>query len=285
MYKQKSPLLLNEGVPQKVFGRQVTFRGMVIPQDDELKRTAVQIEITNPQDGSTWLAAAPYYFYPKTGQLVIHPDIQAGLWSDLYVAPSQYDLPNQAAPGLVFLDQKASKTAFGYTLTFQDFVLPNRDAMVRGEAPPEVQAIVQVRAPGGMTTTATPTLKMDSQQSLAGEAVALPGGATLAVAQVVPESQMVALQFGNVDLTTIDPAELKGRLFVEISREPGIKFVWGGISIAVIGGLLALVRRWREAQIAAGAPSTALPEPKRPMPTPALQPGLTSAQIESETAV
>ena len=107
----------------------------------------------------------------------------------------------------------------------------------------------------------------------------------LAVAQVVPESQMVALQFGNVDLTTIDPAELKGRLFVEISREPGIKFVWGGISIAVIGGLLALVRRWREAQIAAGAPSTALPEPKRPMPTPALQPGLTSAQIESETAV
>lgn len=285
VYKQKAPLRLTEGVPQEVFGQQVTFRGMVIPTGDELKRTAVQIEVTNPKDGTTWLAQAPYYVYQKTGQLVIHPDIQAGLWSDLYVAPSQYDLPNQAAPGLVFLDQNASKTAFGYTLTFKNFVLPNRDAMLRGEAAPEVETIIDVRAPDGVTTTVTPTLKMDSQQNLAGTPVTLPGGATLAVAQVVPESQMVALQFGNVDLETIDPAELKGQLFVEISREPGIKFAWGGIMIGVLGGLLALIRRWREAQPAANAPSTAAPEPERPVVVPTLQPGLTSAQIESEVGV
>ena len=285
VYKQKAPLLLTEGVPQEVFGRQVTFRGLVVPTDDALQRTAVQLEVTNPQDGSTWLANAPYYVYAKTGQLVIHPDIQPGLWSDLYVAPSQYDMPNQSAPGLVFLSQRASKTAFGYTLTFEDFVLPNRDAMLRGEAAPEVQAIVQVRAPDGATTTVTPTLKIDSQQSLAGEPVALPGGATLAVASVVPESQMVALQFGNVDLDSIDPAELKGRLFVEISREPGIKFAWGGIIIGVFGGLLALIRRWREAQPAADAPSTAVPLPRRPTPTPAQQPGLAGAHIESEAHV
>ena len=96
---------------------------------------------------------------------------------------------------------------------------------------------------------------------------------------------MVALQFGNVDLDSIDPAELKGRLFVEISREPGIKFAWGGIIIGVFGGLLALLRRWREAQPAADAPSTAVPLPKRPTPTPAQQPGLAGAQIESEAGV
>lgn len=57
----------------------------------------------------------------------------------------------RAALGLLYLGTGQRKQAFGYTLLFKDFVLPNRDAMICGESPPTVQAVVDVTAPNGAT--------------------------------------------------------------------------------------------------------------------------------------
>lgn len=273
LYKQSVTLRLIEGVPQTVFGRQFTLSGMVLPTDDPLKRTALQIEVMDPERQSTWLAQAPYYIY-KTGQQVMHPAIQSGLWADLYLAPSQFDMPSQVEPGLLFIGQQESKKAFGYTIEFPDFELPNRDAMIQGKAPPEVLAILTVTAPDGTVTTVKPAFKVSANQQTESLPIALPGGATIALETVDPQSQLVALRFGNVDLTSVSPEELKSVAFLEVSREPGIKLVWSGFMIGILGGLLALVRRWRET-----GPSdvtTALPTSKpQPVPEqPTLQPGL-----------
>ena len=282
-YKQTAALQLTQDTPQLVFGRQWTLRGLVLPPDDPLRRTAVQIEVTDPRDGRTWLAQAPYYTFQKTGQLVIHPAIQSGLWSDLYIAPSEYRPPAQTAPGRVRLMKDAPQQLLGYTFTFTKFELPDREAMLRGEGPAVVNAVVAVTAPDGTTTTVKPNMEVQADQAPIYAPVPLAGGATLALAGLEPENQAVEVQLGGVDLSKVDPEALKARAFVEVSREPGIKFVWTGTIISILGGMLALLRRWREAR-----PTTApanvrgaapIPARARPVAEPALA---RMAQVESE---
>lgn len=282
VYKQTAALQLVQGEPQRVFGRQITFTDIVLPPDDELERTAVQIEVVNPADGNVWVAEAPYYVYQKTSQLVTHPDIQPGWWADLYLAPSQYIPAPQAAPGLVQLEQGQAREVLGYKLLFKQFDIPNREAMMRGEAPPEVFAVVEVTAPDGTTTTVRPVFRVGAGATPAGEPATLPDGVTLTMQGLDPASQAVQLQFGGIDLSQVDPNDLKSRVFVEISIEPGIRLVWAGIIIGMLGGLLALLRRWREAHPADVLPAArTAPQPRRPKP--ALQPGAAqTSRLEGE---
>jgi cytochrome c-type biogenesis protein CcmF len=278
VYKQTAAMQLIQGEPQQVFGRQITFTEIVLPPDDELERTAIQLEVVDPADGSVWVAEAPYYVYDKTSQLVTHPDIQPGWWADLYVAPSQYLPAPQAAPGVVQLEAGQAREILGYTLTFKEFDIPNREAMMRGEAPAEVFAVVDVTAPDGTTTTVRPMFRVLADGTPAGEPMPIPGGATLTMQGLDPASRAVKLQLGGVDLSQVNPNDLKARVFVEISVEPGIRLVWAGIIIGVFGGMLALVRRWREARPADVLPGiTTTPQPRRPEP--ALQPGLAQPSI------
>lgn len=284
LYKQSVTLRLVEGTPQTVFGQQFTLRGMVQPTNDELKRTAIQVEVMDPERRSTWVAQAPYYIY-KTGQQVMHPAIQSGLWSDLYLAPSQFDMPNQVEPGLLYMGQQEAKKAFGYTVQFEDFDLPNRDAMIQGKALPEVLAILKVTAPDGTVTTVKPAFKVNANQKTESPPVALPGGATIALETVDPASQLVAVRFGKVDLASVPAEELKSVAFVEVSREPGIKLVWFGCIISILGGLLALVRRWRETGYSDVTTALPMPQPLPQPEAPALQPGLAHLTIaENEAA-
>jgi cytochrome c-type biogenesis protein CcmF len=278
VYKQTAATQLIQGEPQEVFGRQVTFTDIVLPPGDKLERTAVQLEVVNPEDGSVWVAEAPYYIYDKTSQLVTHPDIQPGWWADLYVAPSQYIPAPQLAPGVVQLEAGQAREVLGYTLTFQQFDIPNREAMMRGEAPAEIFAVVDVTAPDGTTTTVRPVFRVGPDGSPTGEPAPIPGGATLTMQGLDPASRAVQLQFGGVDLSQVDPNDLKARVFVEISVEPGIRLVWAGIIIGLFGGLLALLRRWREARPADALPR--VPAARRPRQSePALQPGVAQASV------
>jgi cytochrome c-type biogenesis protein CcmF len=282
VYKQTAALQLIEGEPQGVFGRQLIFTGVVQPPGDELERTAVQIEVMRPEDGSVWVAEAPYYVYDKTSQLVTHPDIQPGWWADLYIAPSQYIPAPQAAPGLVQLELEQPRELLGYTLTFKQFDIPNREAMMRGEVPAEIFAVVEVTAPDGTMGTVRPVYRVGLDGATSAEPTPLPGGATLTMQGVDPASRAVRLQLGGVDLSRVNPNDLKARVFVEVSVEPGIRLVWAGIIIGLFGGLLALLRRWREARPADVLPGIRVtPQPQRPEP--ALQPGVAQAvRLEGE---
>jgi cytochrome c-type biogenesis protein CcmF len=271
VYKQTASLQLTADAPQTAFGRQFVFRGMVLPPDDELKRTAVQVEVTNPATGSTWVAEAPYYVFPKSGQLVIHPAIERTWWSDLYLEPSQYLPPVQEAPGKLLVQKEIAQQAFGYTVRFEEFVI-DRAAMQRGELPTSVGVALEVTAPNGTTSTITPTMAFGNGQEPVGTPVALQDGVTLTLLRADPNSQTATVAFGGVDLGTVPPDDLKPRLFLEVSRKPGITLVWGGIIIGVLGGLLALLRRWREGYGRADAPPVPLRRPAPRRPQPSLQP-------------
>jgi cytochrome c-type biogenesis protein CcmF len=285
LYKQTAALQLVQDAPQSVFGRQFTFRGMAVTPNDPLERNALQIEVTDPANGHTWLAHTPYYEYAKSGQLVTHPDIQSGWWADLYLAPSQFLPPLQLEPGVLLMLKERVQEIGGYTLTFQKFDVPNREAMLRGEGPMIAEAVLQVTAPDGTTTTVKPALKVEGDQPPVSAPIALPGGATANLLQVDPANQIALVQIGGVDLRSVRPDDLKARAFIEVSYEPGIKLVWAGIVLSVLGGLLALVRRWREARPSADVATIPqpLPRPGAPVsrPEPALAAMLPPSEVRS----
>ncbi len=271
LYKQTAALQLVQDTPQQVFGRQWTFRGIDVAPDDPLQRDAVTIEVTDPQTGHTWLAQAPYYVYQKSGQLVTHPDIQSGWWSDLYVAPSQFLPPQQLEPGVLLMARDQPLQIAGYTLTFQQFELPNREAMMQGDGPVMVDALLNIQAPDGTTATAKPRMHVEADNPAVSDPVVLPGGATATLLDVDAASQIALVRIDGVDLSTVSPDALKARAFVEVSQEPGIRLVWMGIIVAVLGGLLALVRRWREARPTKDLFAAPVPQPT-PRPAPAFHP-------------
>jgi cytochrome c-type biogenesis protein CcmF len=245
LYKQTASLQLIQDTPQQVFGRQWTFRGVDIPADDPLKRRALQIEVTEPQSGRTWLAQPPYYINVKSDQLVTHPAIESGWWSDLYVAPSDHLPAPQLEPGLLQLLPEQSVQLDGYRFTFQDFEIPDPTTMMRG-GDAEILARLTVVAPDGTTTRATPMLRMTQDRQMISEPIPLFNGVTLALERVDATSEMAVVRVKGLDLSGVNPDDLKARAFVEVSSEPGIKFVWAGIILSVLGGLVALVRRARE---------------------------------------
>ncbi len=244
---------------------------------------AMQIEVTTPETGATWLAHTPYYVFQKSGQQVTHPDIQSGWWSDLYLAPSQYLPAKQAAPGVLQMMKEQPQQIDGYTLIFQRFELPNREAMLRGEGPMAVKAVVDVFAPDGTVATVRPAFRVEADGSTVSEPLTLPGGATAALTRVDPASGVAVIQLGGIDLSTINPDDIKARAFVEVSVEPGINLVWAGIIIGVLGGLLAMIRRWREARPAADRVTEPRPTPTSTPGRRTLQPHTASiASLESE---
>jgi len=273
LYKQTSALQLVQDTPQRVFGRQLTFRGMAVTPDDPLEREALQIEVRDAQ-GRTWLAHTPYYVARNSGQLVTHPAIDAGWWSDLYLAPSQYVPAQQLEPGVLLMVKQRPQQIAGYTLKFQHFELKNRAAMMRGEGPIVAEALIDVQAPDGSTTTVKPAMRVESGKPSASEPIALPGGATATLAQIDVANQTAVVRIGGVDLSRIDPEALKARAFIEVSYEPGIRLVWSGIIVAVAGGILALLRRWREARqhapVVFAPRRPALPASRAAQPAPSL---------------
>jgi hypothetical protein len=95
---------------------------------------------------------------------------------------------------------------------------------------------------------------------------------------------MAVVRVGGVDLSSVSPDDLKARAFVDVSHEPGIRLVWIGIILAVVGGLLAMLRRWKEARLKDDTPAAPspvrMPGPPRPVAQP--EPGLASLLSRGE---
>jgi cytochrome c-type biogenesis protein CcmF len=193
--------------------------------------------------------------------------------------------PSQLEPGVLLMARDQPQQIDGYTLTFQQFELADREAMMRGAGPITVDMVLNVQAPDGASATAKPRLQVEANKPSVSDPVALPGGATATLLDVDAASQVALVRIDGVDLSTVSPDALKARAFVEVSYEPGIKLVWAGIIIGVVGGLLALLRRWREARPTADVLSPPVPKPMPHRTPPVFQPEPSVVQVVSPSEV
>jgi hypothetical protein len=88
---------------------------------------------------------------------------------------------------------------------------------------------------------------------------------------VSPSDGAVALRLRGIskDPAAEHQAATRESLSIEITRKPLISLVWGGFYVMMAGGILALLKRAREARRAVAVPETARETPSIPSSPPA----------------
>jgi cytochrome c-type biogenesis protein CcmF len=233
-------LSLSPGESTKIYGYEFIFNGYKL---DDQQRGVLDFTVSN---GSTTFSAKPYlYENPRMGATMTTPSIHSVGWQDLYISPAGYDPERDAKRPVLGQDES---TAIGpYTVTFNGFNL-DREAMLSGSGQMKVGAKLTV-AYEGKAQEYEPYVEVvnnttTGKQELKYIGVDLPGGAKLTVVSLDPNSRRVMLEGTGNGLDSLPVVPAKG--IIAVSTKPLVLLVWIGMSITVIGGLIALMRRYLE---------------------------------------
>ncbi|MCU0494463.1 MAG: cytochrome c biogenesis protein CcsA [Chloroflexaceae bacterium] len=232
-------LSLAPGETVSLYGFDFTFNGYkVTPQNEGV------IDLTVNHNGDTFNAQPHLYPNEKMGMMMTFPAIKSYLWQDLYVSPAEY-MP-ETNPNKPVLTTDDTITAGPYQITFTGFYV-DQEKMLKGEEAPEVGAKLKV-VYEGKETDMTAMMKLVADQASAEQTfqptpLELPGGHTLRFTNLVLEQRLAFLEIDGIN-AEVQPA----RAVVTVSTKPLVLLVWVGVVVAVLGGLLALVRRYLENQ-------------------------------------
>jgi len=225
----------------------------------------MEVRVETP-GGKTYYAYPKMYVNTKTNQLMANPAIRNSTLFDFYIAPQSYDPGQEEQVGRDVKLQKGTTTNIdGTGFTFREF---NADAagMTEGGKTVTVMTNVTVTPPDGTKHDAT--LKFVYHLDGSGaetEEMDVPGvpGGKMRVVAVSPKDEAVLLRMVGVskDKSAEYQAATTESLSVDVTRKPMIALVWGGFYVMMAGGLLAFVKRAREARHAMLA---ADPEPSAP---------------------
>jgi hypothetical protein len=193
------------------------------------------------------------YENSRTGQLMVNPSIRNSPVMDLYIAPQQYD-PGQ--PQIVGRDEQLIKGTTtnidGTGFTFRDFSA-DRAAMMRGEKTILVLTNFTITPSDGSQHDLTVRYKFNMETREAdAEQASIPGvpGGTISVVAVSPSDGSVVVRLTGVSKNPSEEVQAASveSLSVDVTRKPLIALVWGGFYVMMAGGLLAFIKRSREAR-------------------------------------
>jgi cytochrome c-type biogenesis protein CcmF len=249
-YAKTQRMNLKVDKPTRVGDATLTFLRLVPGTAERKQAMEVRVETAR---GKTYYAYPKMYENSKTGQLMANPSIKNGAFSDLYIAPQQYD-PGQ--PEMVGRDVRLAKGTTtnidGTGFTFREFNA-DRAAMMRGEKKMLVLTDVTITPPDGTQHDATikSVFHLDGQAPEA-EELEVPGvpGAKMRVLAVSPNDGAVVLRLTGISKNPADEfqAATVESLSVEVTRKPLIALVWAGFYVMMAGGILAFVKRSGEAR-------------------------------------
>ena len=249
VYARTERVTLVRNEPRKVGDKTLTFL-RVVP-GTETRKQAMEIRFQTAA-GKTGYAYPKMYVNSKTGQLMANPAIRRSAVLDDYIAPQEYD-PGQ--PERIGRDVQLSKgtttSVEGSGFTFREFNA-DRSAMMQGGNEVLVLTEVTITPPDGSRHDATLRYVhfMDGREPDAQE-MEIPGvaGGFMKVIGVSPSDGTVILRLRGLskDPAAEHQAATRESLSVEVTEKPLINLVWGGFYVMMAGGLLALVKRSREA--------------------------------------
>jgi cytochrome c-type biogenesis protein CcmF len=229
-YATKEKLALTEGQPATWSGHAITLRGFETPADG---RSRLKLDLVKGGKGRP--AAPRFWENPKTQQMVANPDIQKGLFSDVYLAVEQYQPPSAGGNEMVFAKGQTQEVG-PFDLTFTGFQFTGGSHAQGG---PMDLACVFLVTDGDKTWQVEPKLFMTAVPE-GSSAVRLKEGSpwTVRVNRVNAESKQVKILVGN-------GGEGKATAVLEAMHIPMINLVWLGTILALAGGVWSLVRQAR----------------------------------------
>jgi len=249
-YAVSKRLTLPINVPKKVGDTTLTFLRIVPGAGDRKQAMEVRVETAKEK---TFYAYPKMYENTRTGQLMINPSIRNSAVMDLYIAPQQYDPGQPQTIGREVQLKKGTTTSIdGTGFTLRD-LNADRSAMMTGKKTILVLADLTLTPPDGSKHDVTIKYVFDlATQAGNAEEVALPGypNAKASVLAVSPNDGAVVLRLTGVSKNPADEfqAATVESLSVDVTHKPLIALVWGGFYVMMSGGLLAFVKRSREAR-------------------------------------
>ncbi len=270
-YETKTQVTLERGKPVSLEknGRklQLAFTGLYFVTDDGTVKRADQLdmsslsdrrakqamEVTVTQGKKVWKAYPKMYVNPRTNQLMANPDVESTPLGDLYISPQSYD-PGQApkAEGTVVQLRKGEETdVHGVKIRFLDFDVDM--SQMSGEAKTvKVTGKFTVTGPkGAADQTATYTMHLGGAAGMQDSEhpdTAIAGTAgRFHIHKVSASDGTVELEVLGLDPSGDVKAATPETFSIDVTSKPLISLVWGGFYVLMAGGILALVRRSREA--------------------------------------
>jgi cytochrome c-type biogenesis protein CcmF len=250
VYSKSSRVTLVREVPTRVGDKTLTFLRIV--PGTATRKQAMEVRV-RAASGKTGYAYPKMYTNTKTGQLMVNPAIRRTAIFDDYLSPQQYDPGQPEKIGReVQLTKGTTTNVEGTGFTFRDFNA-DRSAMFEGKKQVLVLTDLTITPPDGSKhdVTLRYVFHMDGAEAEAPE-VEIPGhpGGVMQVLAVSPSDGAVALRLRGIskDPAAEHQAATRESLSLEVTRKPLISLVWAGFYVLMAGGILALVKRAREAR-------------------------------------
>jgi len=233
-------VVVPEGEKMSIYGYDLTFNGWRM---DANGRGVLDMTVNRGNNSSP--ATPQLYFNNRMGATMATPAVRSEIFQDLYISPVEYTPPFDR--NVADLEEGQTKTVGPYTITFNGFVVPtdhSNNADVSARLSVNYDGKTSEIVPGIVILANEP----DPAKAIKEMPVELPGGHNASLAAFDPTQKRVIIKVSGLKLP-VDPA----RAVVTVTVKPGVVLVWSGIIIAVLGGLLAVLRRALEAGMTLGA--------------------------------
>jgi cytochrome c-type biogenesis protein CcmF len=251
MYDRQQTIQLVQGEPVEALGYTLTYTGYS-PAGHE--RWA--FNVTAERNGRTINLAPVMYQSDFNNSLIRNPDIVNRLTFDFYLAPLGLDTKEIAgvSGSMHTLNRGRTTTIEDYSITFVGFDFDS-DAHMMGSSNEMVIGVDLDVTRDGTTERVVPEVvnrrgEMDFRPAMTSDAKLQFNVISIKPDQVNPERSSVTVEIlkGGTQLTSSGPAKTQDVLVVEASIQPFINLVWLGTVVAMIGLLITIVRRAREAR-------------------------------------
>lgn len=247
-------LTMVPGETVKIYGYEFTFNGYKL---DEKQRGVLDVTVS---DGTNNIFDARPYLYNnmQMGSTMQTPAIKSLIYQDIYISPAGYD--PEINPAKPILAAGQSTTMGPYEVTFVDFNLDS--ASMTNGGPIKVGAKLKVIY-NGQESEVEPVIQVitdekTSDQKLEYIPATLPGGQTINLVEVDPTNKMVLIEGKGEGIDGLPVRPAKG--VITVSTKPLVIFVWIGVVVGVLGGMVAMLRRYLEGRAVLAGERVRLPK-------------------------
>jgi cytochrome c-type biogenesis protein CcmF len=248
IYDRSEKVLLPEGTVKNAMGYDITLNKPEISKDGKGMRLHLPLDV---RKGTDQFPAFPDIYSERTrdgqNKRFVHPHIRRGLISDLYISPIDFQPGRKGSTGDEIVLEKDKKVQFhDYELQFTGFdvsaMMGKKDA---GQM--SVGANILVSYQGKEPVTLKPVLTV-GQTNTPSSRVELPGAqdAYLTLSRIDASAKTVTLAYeGPEGETEKGTEDMLPAVIAEVSIKPGMTLLWLGTFLILVGGCIAIRRRWQ----------------------------------------
>ncbi|MBN1840873.1 MAG: cytochrome c biogenesis protein CcsA [Deltaproteobacteria bacterium] len=248
-YDRSEKLLLPQDTVKSVLGYEIMLNGPQFSREGKGMRLHFPLDIKRRE--SQFTAKPDIYSERGRGgkmQRFTHPHIRKGLMSDLYISPLDFEPGQEKGSGNSLDLKRGNKIAFhDYELEFTGFDVSGM--MGQDARNMTVGANIVASYKGDDRATLKPVITMSKKHgpSSPSSRVKLPGpdDAYLTLERIDAGAKTIGLVYEGPGSASEKSAEKSPpAVIAEVSIKPGMTVLWLGTFLILVGGSIAVVRRW-----------------------------------------